>query len=29
VIVNAANGQFYEPAPQRQWWAGVTVAYAF
>jgi iron complex outermembrane receptor protein len=29
VIVNAANAQYYEPAPQRQWWGGVTVAYAF
>jgi iron complex outermembrane receptor protein len=29
VIVNAANGAFYEPSPTRQWLAGVSLAYAF
>ncbi len=29
VIVNAANGQYYEPAPTRQWLVGMSAAYAF
>jgi len=29
VIVNAANGAFYEPSPTRAWLAGVSIAYAF
>jgi iron complex outermembrane receptor protein len=29
VIVNAANGAFYEPSPTRAWLAGVSVAFAF
>ncbi len=29
IIVNAANGRYYEPAPGRAWFAGVKAAYAF
>jgi iron complex outermembrane recepter protein len=29
VIVNEANQRFYEPAPTRNWFAGVTVGYTF
>jgi iron complex outermembrane receptor protein len=29
VIVNAANAQYYEPSPTRQWLVGVSAAYAF
>ena len=29
VIVNAANGRYYEPAPRRAWLAGARASYAF
>lgn len=29
VIVNDSNGRYYEPAPGRNWTAGVTASYAF
>ena len=29
VIVNEANGRFFEPAPSRSWLMGLTVGYAF
>ena len=29
VIVNAANGQFFEPSPTRNWLVGVNASYAF
>jgi iron complex outermembrane receptor protein len=29
VIVNEANQRFYEPAPTCNWFAGMTVGYAF
>ncbi len=29
VIVNEANGRFFEPAPGRQWLVGVSAAYSF
>ena len=29
VIVNEANGRYFEPAPGRNWFAGVTLDVAF
>ncbi|MGL1834635.1 TonB-dependent receptor family protein [Rhodocyclaceae bacterium SMB388] len=29
VIVGAANGRFYEPGPERSWYAGISASHAF